>query len=551
MSKKNKEKIEQADQEIVAPVEEETAETGKKVKKERNHKKLRYGAASAVVLVLVTAIVIAFNLMVHLVSQRTPLKLDLTPDNRYELSEESIDAMKNLEKNVDITVATNRDYFESLGNYYEQMYASSYGLNLEWPYEMIPEMLDKYSVYAKSGKGSVNVKYVNINKDPDIVTNFKKNYNGEIKEGDIIISCGDRVKVLGQTEIMNMINVDSGNSGQMPTGTIFVGEPTLTTAIMSVADSHPVKVGILRTINGASVYEQGYEPVVSGIIELLDKSGYDIADIDIATDSIDPDAQELLILPVPSMDLSSDVIEKLGDYLYNDGKYGKNFLYIPSFGDTNLPNIQEFLADWSIEVSDNYVVDEEKKSVQTPVYSLNSMVNSPVLTVADKDTVGKISNEALQIVAPFPKEVKILQKNNGAVATAVLTSSETSYPVVGGQEMTDDKGVRNIAVISKKETSEQFDVYTSHVLVLGSAFMADSLILSSNTLYNNANVIVGILNNMTGKEGSVVIPERAIQMNTIAPTAKEMKGIAIVVVYVIPALVAIAGIIVLLRRRNK
>ena len=117
--------------------------------------------------------------------------------------------------------------------------------------------------------------------------------------------------------------------------------------------------------------------------------------------------------------------------------------------------------------------------------------------------------------------------------------------------MTDDKGVRNIAVISKKETSEQFDVYTSHVLVLGSAFMADSLILSSNTLYNNANVIVGILNNMTGKEGSVVIPERAIQMNTIAPTAKEMKGIAIVVVYVIPALVAIAGIIVLLRRRNK
>lgn len=544
MSKKNKENTEN---EIKAPVEAQADGT---VSSKRSHKKLRYGAASAVVLVLVTAIVIAFNLIAYLISQRTPLKLDLTPDNRYELSEESIEAMKNLEKDVDITVATNRDYFEALGDYYEQGYASSYGLNLEWPYEMIPEMLDKYSVYANSGKGSVNVKYVNISKDPDIVANFKKNYNGEIREGDIIISCGDRVKVLGQTEIMNMINVDSGNSGQMPTGTIFVGEPTLTSAILSVADSHPVKVGIIRTINGASVYEQGYEPVVSGIIEMLDKNGYDVADIDVV-DGFDTEKQDLLILAVPSMDFTADVISKLGDFLYNDGKYGKDLLYIPSFGDTNLPNITEFLADWSIEVSDNYVLDDAKKTVQTPVYSLNSMVDAPVLTIADTELVGKLTNESIPTVAPFPKELKILQKNNGAVATAVLTSSDTSYPVVDNKEQTDDKGARNIAVISKKETSEQFDVYTSHVLVLGSPFMADSLILSQNTTYNNASVLIGILNNITGKEGSISIPQRAIQMNTIAPTEKEARGIAIAVVYVIPALVAIAGIIVLLRRRNK
>ena len=547
MSKKNKENLEN---DIIASAEEENSGAEKKEKK-RNHKKLRYGAASAVVLVLVTAIIIAFNLMAHLVAQRTPLKLDLTPDNRFELSDESIEAMKNLNKDVDITVTCNRDYFEALGDYYEQMYAQQMGLLMEMPYEMLPEILDKYSIYAKNGNGSVNVKYVDINKDPSVITEFKKNYNGEIKECNIVISSGDRVKVLGQQEIMNMLNTNTGNSGQMPTGMVFVGETTLTTAIQSVADSNPVTVGILRTLNGASIYEEGYEPIVSGIIELLTKNGYDVKDIDIAKDSLNPEEEDLLVLAVPSMDFTADVIEKLGDFLYNSGKYGRDLIYLPSFSTTELPNIEEFLADWSIEVADDTHVMDEENAVQTPVYSLNAMTQAPVLTIADPDSVGKLANEAIQIVAPFPKEVKIIQKNNGAVATAVLKSSSTSYPVIDGEEKKSEKGERTIAVISKKETSDQFDVLASHVLVIGSPFMADSLILSYNTTYNNANVIIGMVNKMTGKEGGVTIPEKALTQNNIAPSAGEAKAIAVVVVYVIPALVAIAGIIILLRRRNK
>ena len=65
-------------------------------KKKHNFKKLKFGSASAVVLVLVIAIVVVINLMVGLLSKRYPLKVDLTPDKRYELSDESIDVLKNL-----------------------------------------------------------------------------------------------------------------------------------------------------------------------------------------------------------------------------------------------------------------------------------------------------------------------------------------------------------------------------------------------------------------------------------------------------------------------
>lgn len=528
-------------------VSSELSETAEKAP--RNLKKLRFGSVSVLVLLLVLAIIIAANVMANLLAKRTPLKLDLTPDNRYELSDESIQAMKDLTEDVDITVTSTRETFTSMASYFKQMYASYYGMNVEMPYEMIPEILDKYSVYAQSGKGSVNVKFVDINKDPDVLTEIKKNYNGDIAEGSIVVTCGDRVKVIGTEDVRNMITPSNGST-QANMSMVFAGESILTTSILSVVDSNPVSAGIITTINGAGVYESGYESIVTGLRDLLTKNGYNVSDVDIATGNITPDEYQLLVIPVPSMDFTSDVIDKLGDFLYNGGQYGRNLLYIPSFSTTNLPNINEFLADWSIEISEEDMVMDEN-TVQTPVYALNSIAQTPVLTVADADSVGKLANEALPIVAPFPKEIKILSKNNGTIVTAVLKTSDTSYPVVAGEEKKDEKGARSVAVVSRKETSDQFAVLSSHVMVLGSAFMTDNLIIGQNTTYNNASVILGMINNMTGKENGIVIPEKALQQNVIAPTAGEARVIRILIIYLIPALVAAVGIFVLLRRRNR
>ena len=57
-----------------------------KEKKQKNFKKLKFGSVSAVVLVMVIAITVIINLMVSTISKRYPLKIDLTPDNRYEHS---------------------------------------------------------------------------------------------------------------------------------------------------------------------------------------------------------------------------------------------------------------------------------------------------------------------------------------------------------------------------------------------------------------------------------------------------------------------------------
>ena len=218
-------------------------------------------------------------------------------------------------------------------------------------------------------------------------------------------------------------------------------------------------------------------------------------------------------------------------------------LYIPNLYVTDLPNISEFLADWSIQVEESAILDDTNW-IETYL-GFNQNVNIK-LSVNDTDSVGTLPNESLPIVAPATRKLSILTKNNDSVAVSVLKSMDTSY-----DQDNSDTGARDAVILSKKETSAGLDRYTSNLLVLGSSFMISDSILTQTNAFNNANVIIGMLNTMTGKEATAVIPEKALQQSLISPTSSEMNIIKIVVIYVIPAIVAVAGIVVFVRRKNR
>jgi len=509
-------------------------------------RKLKYGTMFYVIIALVIAVVVILNIMMNVFAKRSPMKIDITPDNRYELTDESIAAVKALDKDVDIVVTNTRDYFESLGNYWESYYTSNFGVPAEVPYEMIPELLDKYSVYAQQGKGSINVKYVDLDKDPDAIAKYKKNYNGDIQRGSMVIASGDRVRVLNETEVMNMLAADQTAMRSQQLRFVFTGESTLTSAITSVTDAHPVKVAFVKTMNGLAVYdEQTYTNIVEAFeSELLNKSGYDCTDIDIAKDEISPEDYDMVVLLAPSLDFTEDIIKKFSDFLYNGGKYDRNMVYAPDVSKTSLPNIEEFLADWSIKVENNIILDDTN-AVQT-----SSQI---ILSVSDSEAVGTLPNDRLPIISQYTRELTPISKNNEAIVKEVLKSSAESYTADITQDEPEygEKGERDVVLLSQKQHSEDFAVYTSSLLVLGSPTLADQNFLQQTSSVNNASALLGIVNNMTGKEKGVVIADKNLQSSFIAPTAPQLKKIYVTVVWIIPFIIAAVGVIVLLRRRNK
>ena len=520
-------------------IEEETEKEEKPASGFR--KKLKYGSMFYIVIALVVAIVVVMNIMVSVIGKRSPMKIDLTPDDRFELSDESIEAVKNINKDVTITVTAKRDYFDALASYWRGQ------TGYDTPFELIPELLDKYSVYAKQGNGSIDVRYVDMDVDPDIINQYKKFYNGDIERGSIIVSSGDRVSVISNTDVMNMIAPDQYTA--QTTGEYkfkFTGESTITSAITNICDAHPVKTAFAMTMNGASMFDaQSYGSAVNAFEnELLAKNGYDCTDVDIALDDIKPEDYDMVVVFAPSVDFSEDIIKKLSDFLYNGGKYDRNLIYVPDVSKTNLPNIEAFLADWNIKVENEIICDDQ--------YNIGAAY-AIVLKVSDSEAVGTLPNDKLPIVSPYTRTLTEITKNNGNIVKSIISSYDEAYTVSITDKNAEvgEKGEKSAVMLSQKQTSEDFNVYTSSVLALGSPDMLDSRYISLNTTYNNANVVISAINQIAGKENSTVILDKSLQYSAISPSTDQAKFIQILVCWVIPFIIAAIGITVLLRRRNK
>lgn len=558
----------------------------KRQKKLKLRKKLKYGSLATTVTVIFVAVVVLVNVVVSLLGNRFPdLVLDLTTSNVYEIGEETLDYIKNLDQDVEIAISVDESNFTT----------DKYN-------KMISETIAKYQGYSDH----ISVTYFDTTKDPDILSKYQQLYPGTIQAGQIIVTNGTRIKVFNcETD---MFEVDQQSYQYYQYGMLsfsdcitgFKGEQTLTSAIMNVTDSNPKAVGMIATSNGSVIFAQtqayANDPntyAFYAIENLLDENGYDVERLDIITDELDTEKYDILLLPAPANDLTMDSINKLQDFLYNDGNLGKQLIYIADYTQSSTPNLDGFLKEWNIQVDYSAVIDENSGTNQEVNILLSQANNrsfiAPIVTVTDdEDYTGNLSNASLPIVAPMARPIETLNSNNGRVVTPLLTSSDTSYcSPLSPKEYTIDEdtdesitpenaetepatqaettetqtttsfdaasaehGANTVMAISKNQQSTGDSLIESNVIVMGSMSMMD-INLVQNTAYNNAEYFIGLLNSVCGKEDSIVIASKDLSQTSITATQAQLKMIRTVVVFVIPAVVVVIGIVVAIRRRYR
>jgi len=514
-------------------------------------KKVKYGSMSLVTIALVIALVVIFNLMASYMVKRQPLKIDLTADKRYELSDESIDFLKDkLDKDVEIIVTCPKDEFDTIAAQVEFTY-KMYGLDIDCPFDMIPILLEKYEMYANQGNGSVKVKYVDLDKDPKAIKKYTDIYGGEITDQSMIFYCDDRVRVIDKFGVAQMISPNVAD--RTAVSLVFAGESSITSEIMNVTDANPITVAFASKFNGGEIYDKAhYSESVAGLKDqLLVKNGYLCTEIDLAKDDLDREKYDMVVVPMPSVDFDKDTIEKLSTFLYNDGLYDKNMIFVADPMTSNIPNITEFLADWSIGISDGTVVYDNQMFMGQQPYNIQ-------IKQSDNEEAGEKPEGSLKLVSPITGELQELSKNNEAITATVLESYDSAFNVdLVSNEKKGDSGVKSVGIVSRKEKQigtqvDSYHIGKSHILALGSGYLTTPEFLTQTNLYSNANVLVNIINQMTGKNtDTVIIPDKALQQAVIAPTAKEDRNIKIITIFVIPAIVLVIGAVVLIRRKNR
>ena len=91
-----------------------------KKKRSFNKRKFKYGFVATVITLVFIAVVIVVNLIVGILTDRKNLKLDLTENQLFEVSQDSIDYVKSIKKDVEIAVMKNESYFTT-GSTYTKM----------------------------------------------------------------------------------------------------------------------------------------------------------------------------------------------------------------------------------------------------------------------------------------------------------------------------------------------------------------------------------------------------------------------------------------------
>ncbi len=517
----------------------------KQRKRLKMRKKLKYGSMATAITAVVIVVIILVNV---LVSMLTDVRLDLTTDNVYDVSEETIDYVKNLDKDVEIAISVEKDTIKSLFGTTEMM---------------VSETLSKYENYSDH----ISVTYFDTTKDPDILSKYQTMYGGDIGSGAVIVSCGDRIKV---SSLLEMFDIDSNKYyaymyGQCAFSDIitgYKGEQMLTNAIMNVTDANVKHVGLIEKSNGNYIFSQtqGNVYAMDSLNNLLDDNGYDVKrDLDISTAELSAEDYDILVLPAPVSDLSVDATKRLSDFMYNDGKYGKYMLYIADYTQGNTPNLDAFLKEWNITVSKSIVNDTEDNSQVVNTYDVfysrgQSMI-APSVTVLTQDYSGSLENASLPIVAPFGRPIIEEKLNNGKVVVPLWQTSDGSTEIalkdsdVSESEANETKA-RTVACLVQNQVNTDGTIYESDMLVLTSMQMLDTMIVS-DAAYNNGAYVISALNTICGKEASTVIASKNVTAATLDITTEKIDTIKWTVWIVIPLIVVVCGVIVAVRRRKR
>lgn len=508
----------------------------KKDKKPLNTKKLKYGTLATVFTVIVVAIVVAINIIAQDVTERFDLTMDLTDNDIYTVSQDTIDYLKDLDQKVEITVLADESAFENNAIYFKQA----------------SEVIKKYALYSNN----ISVSFIDMNKNPNIVSKYNDIYKGDLAEGDIVIfregtsdEDSDRIKVLS---LNNLFTTSTDNYGNT-TVTQSNAEQELTSAIMYVTDANPKKAVLVSTDMPTSVYASA-----QSLLKMLNSNGYDLEEVDLLTNDLDVENTDLLLILSPLNDFNNAVIDKISDYLYNDGKLGKNVLYMANYDQNKTDNIDAFLEEWGLSVGDSYIAETNTSASQNvTVYGLGYTIRSSIGVIANDDYADLVSDTTLPIAVPLPRPIETLWETNGDRETSViLTTSNTSALVP--RDASDDfdistavTGMQNVmAMGSKYIFDDNNQKVTSNVMVMGSAFMSD-IYITSDTSYNNGEFILNSVNKMTGKSSGITIVPKSLSLSTISIDDTQVTAIRTVVMFVIPLVIVAIGVVVYVRRRNK
>jgi ABC-2 type transport system permease protein len=452
------------------------------------------------------------NLVVALLDQRLALTVDLTANAAYQAGEETKALLQRLDRDVEISVLASEDAFT--GN--------AYLVQAQRMMEQYPRLSSR-----------VRLTYVDYISDPT----FAARYPGlTLSQGNVLVTCGDRVKQLQLTDLFNF----QSQAGS-PTIHSSRAEEALTSAILYVTSEEQVRAAVLVGNGMANM------PAFS---ELLVANNYELSQVSLATDALD-DAYDLALLLGPRIDLSEDALRKLDAFLYNDGDYGKTLFYTADVAQESLPNMEVFLREWGIVMGEGAVF--ETTAARTYQYQ----PYYPVAEYVDQAYRDRLLDPSAPVLMPLSRPLTLLFETRENLSNQVLLQfTETSG--VRPPEAVDSFSVEQAErwgpmpalVLAGKRIYDTTGMTQarSNLVVSASTAMLDAFSIQ-NTSLSNSEYLLNLLNTLCERTDVVNIRPKSLAGDTLSVTTAQGNTLGILIAGVLPLAILTTGIVIWLARR--
>lgn len=483
------------------------------LKESLQSRQFKYGALSTAITVAALALLIVFNVVCSVLTDKFPLLIDLTPNSAFELSQESADFVRDVNKPIEITVLANEKQLEGSGDIYTAQ---------------IKNVIDQYAKHNKN----ITVSYVDLVTNPTFVTQYEDmnlNYN------DVLIASGSRKR---KVSMLDMFNVSTDQYGRQSI-TSSKAEQLMTAAIMGVTSESMPKVAFLT----------GHEETdPSAFKELLEQNNFEVSEINLTTGEIDPSIDILFWLS-PSRDPDTEILTKLDTYLENGQQYGKTLLYAAHAQQPAMPNLEAFLEDWGILVEPGAVLETD----DSKIFNYNPYFCTVDFT--SMDYTDEIQTK-IKVSMPFGRPLSAKFEAQSGFQTSVLLSySETAcvYPPDAPENWQPQKeDLHEIPAFIRSSFTryEGTTPLTSNVFAASAVSAFNTSLLNSKSV-TNADYFLQMMNTLTKREDVIKIAPKELGGSELGVNNMQISLISAVLVYIIPLLIVIAGFVVWMRRRHR
>ena len=473
--------------------------------------------------ILLIGILVAITILINSIVQSLELTpIDCTSNKQYTLTEESKERIKDIEDNINIYVVgfTDQDAEYNLLKQYNKV------------------------------KNNINVEIINTDERIDIAEKYQLTDEYNV----IVVENGER---------SNIITSDELYTTDADWNTVDVTEEKITSAILKVTSKEIPKIYFLA---GYSNYSLEYDGGMYGLSQYLENEVLEYEELNMLTVGSIPEDCKTLVITTPTKDFDELTTTEILKYIQNGG----NILWLNDAYGTkiDLPNVNKILAEYAVNPFETgYVYETDTNRI---VLNIGSCIVEDLTGYTDIDKNLK-STILLNSTKININEDKLDEKN--VEKEDIITSSEDSYyrKDVSNESIStdgDEQGGFLLASLITKtiENEEQKEEDTetenedenkiqSKLMIIGNNLFVSDSQLASNIypmiyLENNKDLALNSLAHLTEQESGITIRKAYTATSSFTATDGDKK-IIMEVIFAIPIIIIIIGIIVWQKRRRK